>query len=49
MLNAMRTYREVGYDGMVMFDHIPSAPGDGDAGRGFAYGYIRALIQATES
>jgi mannonate dehydratase len=49
MWKAVRTYRDVGYDGMLMYDHIPSAPGDGDAGRAFAYGYIRALIQAAEA
>jgi len=49
MWRVVRTYREVGYDGMLMYDHIPAAPGDGEAGRAFAYGYIRALIQAAES
>lgn len=49
MLKAVRTYREVGYDGMLMYDHIPTAPGDGEASRAFAYGYIRALIQAAEA
>jgi mannonate dehydratase len=49
MWKAVRTYQEVGYDGMLMYDHVPSAPGDTEAGRGFAYGYIRALIQAAES
>src|SRR6516164_7817374 len=29
MWKAVRTYRDVGYDGMLMYDHIPSAPGDG--------------------
>jgi mannonate dehydratase len=49
MWKAVRTYKEVGYDGMLMYDHIPDAPRDGDASRAFAYGYIRALIQAAES
>jgi len=48
MWKAVRTYQEVGYDGMLMYDHIPTAPNDGDASRAFAYGYIRALIQAAE-
>ena len=48
-VRAIATYREVGYDGMLMYDHIPAAAGDGEAGRAFAYGYIRALIQAAES
>ena len=47
MWKAMLAYRDVGYDGMVMFDHIPDAD-DGDASRAFAYGYIRGLIHAAE-
>ena len=49
MWKAVRTYQEVGYDGMLMYDHVPSAPNDGDASRAFAYSYIRALIQAAEA
>jgi mannonate dehydratase len=49
MWKAVLTYKEVGYDGMLMYDHIPDAPRDGEASRAFAYGYIRALIQAAES
>ena len=49
MWKAMRTYKEVGYDGMLMYDHAVSAPNDGDASRAFAYGYIRPLIQAAEA
>lgn len=49
MWKAVRTYQEVGFDGMLMYDHVPQAPGDTDASRAFAYGYIRALIQAAES
>lgn len=51
MVRAVRTYREVGYDGMLMPDHIPSLPGtaahEKDEMFSFGYGYIRALIQAT--
>jgi mannonate dehydratase len=47
MWKAVKTYQEVGYDGMLMYDHIPDAD-DGDASRAFAYGYIRALIHAAE-
>lgn len=47
MLRALRVYREVGYDGMIMPDHVPHI--DGDAGGAqafaFAFGYIQALIQ----
>jgi mannonate dehydratase len=51
MLQAMRVYKEVGYDGMIMPDHVPQTMGD-EGGRqafAFAYGYIRALIQAVDS
>jgi mannonate dehydratase len=48
MWQAVRTYEEVGYDGMLMYDHIPDTPNDEEASSAFAYGYIRALIQAAE-
>jgi mannonate dehydratase len=48
MWKAVRTYQEVGYDGMLMYDHIPETQGDDEASEAFAYGYIRALIQAAE-
>ncbi|MFH1567118.1 MAG: mannonate dehydratase [Gemmatimonadota bacterium] len=49
MLQAMRTYREVGFEGPFMMDHTPAIPGDrgGREGHAFATGYIRALIQAV--
>ena len=51
MAAAVRAYRAVGYDGMLMPDHIPDLPG-GTAQQkaemfSYAYGYIRALIQAS--
>lgn len=51
MLRAMRVYREVGYDGMMMPDHVPDIEGDtGDAqGFAFALGYIKALIAAVSA
>ncbi len=55
MIQAMRVYKEVGYDGMIMPDHLPTIPGDpGDYTGGrkafaFAFGYIRALIQVASS
>lgn len=48
MWKALLVYRDVGYDGMLMYDHIPDAKGDGDASRAFAYGHLRGLIQAAE-
>lgn len=47
MIRAMRVYKEVGYDGMIMPDHVPRIDGD-EGGRqafAFAFGYIQALIQ----
>jgi len=50
MLQAMKVYREVGYDGMVMPDHVPSHPDDPGSlqAYAFAFGYIKALIQAVD-
>jgi mannonate dehydratase len=51
MLHAIRTYKEVGYDGMLMPDHVPKIAGD-DGGRqafAFCYGYIAAALQMVNS
>jgi mannonate dehydratase len=50
MLKAMRVYKEVGYDGMMMPDHVPQVEGV-DSAQGFAYafGYIKALIAAVSA
>ena len=49
MLKAMRVYKEIGYDGMMMPDHVPSIEGDAGNLQGFAFaiGYIKALIAAV--
>jgi mannonate dehydratase len=49
MLEAMRVYREIGYDGMMMPDHVPAIDGDANSLQGFAFafGYIKALIAAV--
>jgi mannonate dehydratase len=49
MLKAMRVYKEVGYDGMMMPDHVPDIQGDPNDAQGFAFalGYIKALIAAV--
>ncbi len=49
MVEAMRVYKEVGYDGMMMPDHVPVIAGDAKSAQGFAYalGYIKALIAAV--
>ena len=49
MLKAMRVYKEVGYDGMLMPDHVPPIDGIDSMTRAssFAFGYIKALIAAV--
>lgn len=49
MFEAMKTYRDVGFEGPFMFDHIPALPDDeaGRGGRGFVTGYMRAMLQAV--
>jgi mannonate dehydratase len=49
-VNAILAYKEVGYPYLLMPDHVPVAPGDpsGLQSFAFAYGYIRALIQAVD-
>jgi mannonate dehydratase len=51
MYAAMRVYREVGYQGMFLPDHVPQSDVDPDGERqhSFALGYIRALIQVVTS
>ncbi len=50
-VEVIRALRDVGYDGMVMPDHIPrhEAAGAGLQGHAFAFGYNIALIQAVAS
>ena len=49
MLKALRVYREVGYDGMIMPDHVPQIDGDEASAQAFAFafGYIQALLQVV--
>src|SRR5260221_396772 len=50
MLKAMRVYKEVGYDGMMMPHHVPRVVGVGsDQGFAYAFGYIKALIAAVSA
>ena len=48
-VRAMQVYKEVGYPYMMMPDHMPRHPKDpgGNQAFAFAYGYIKALIQAV--
>lgn len=41
----MRTLEDVGFDGMVVPDHVPDA--HAQLGEAFTLGYIRGLIQAV--
>lgn len=51
MVRALRTYHEVGYEGMIMPDHVPVIEGDTGRLQAFSYsfGYIQALIQAIQA
>lgn len=50
-VKAIKVYREVGYPYMLMPDHVPRHPDDpeGLQAYAYAYGYIRALIQAADA
>jgi mannonate dehydratase len=54
MLACMRAYRDIGFDGVLRPDHVPTVDGDSNAnagysafGRLYAIGYIRGLQQAV--
>ena len=54
MLACMRAYREIGFDGALRPDHVPTVEGDSNEhagyssfGRLYAIGYIRGLRQAV--
>lgn len=52
LLQAMKTYREVGYQGPFVSDHTPGLEGDtpwGHRGRTYSHGYMRALVHAVNS
>jgi mannonate dehydratase len=54
MVECMRAYREIGYDGVCRPDHVPTMEGDDNdkpsyssIGRLFAIGYLKGLRQAV--
>ena len=52
MLKAIMAYKEVGFDGCIIDDHVPMGIDDspwGHRGRAYAAGYIRALIKAVNA
>jgi mannonate dehydratase len=55
MCEAMRTYREVGFEGPMRPDHVPRLEGEAGDGSGysmlgrlFAVGYMRGLMHAVD-
>ena len=51
MIKALRLYKELDYDGMIMPDHVPHIEGDQGGRQAFAYafGYVQALFQLVRS
>jgi mannonate dehydratase len=56
MFAAIKAYKEIGYDGPVRIDHVPTMdgennrePGYGEVGRLFALGYLKGLLEAVEN
>ncbi len=52
MLEAMKAYKEVGFDGPVIDDHTPRVIDDtpwGHRGRAYALGYMKALMKTVDS
>ncbi len=52
MYRAMKTYKEIGYDGLFVPDHVPRIEGDTNyqhRSRAYAVGYIRALMHVVNS
>lgn len=52
MLEAMRAYKEAGFEGVLIVDHTPGIVGDtpwGHRGRAYAIGYMKALIKCVNS
>ena len=50
MYRAMRIYKEVGFDGVFIDDHVPHMVDDtpyGHRGRAHAAGYIKALLDVV--
>jgi len=50
MLKAMQTYKDVGFDGPMIPDHLPHMIDDGpyaERARAHAIGYMKALMQAV--
>ena len=55
MAEAMRAYRDIGFDGPMRPDHVPQMVGEDDGepgytmlGRLFAWGYMRGLMHGVD-
>ena len=49
MAKAIKAYRDVGYGGMLVPDHVPfGPPGSERENFAFCYGYIRGLLQSAD-
>ena len=50
MIKALQVYKEIGYEYMIMPDHVPGigGPHAGKVGFAFCFGYIHAALQAVE-
>lgn len=55
MLEAMKAYKKIGFNGPVRIDHVPTMegednrePGYGQVGRVFALGYLKGLLEGVE-
>ena len=45
MYQVMRELRQVGFDGVVIADHIPLMAGDRRVGTAYTIGYMKALLR----
>ncbi len=51
MVRALKIYKEIGFDGVLVNDHVPITTGDtawGHQGRAYANGYIQALLDVFD-
>jgi len=51
MLEALRTYRDAGFDGMILPDHVPRIEGDQGSRQAFAFawGYMKSLMDLVNN
>jgi mannonate dehydratase len=54
MYGCVKAYRDIGFDGLMRCDHVPTMYGEplnevgyGTLGRLFAIGYMRGLVEAA--